>query len=203
MCRSLVRATGLFVVPLFYSLLHAHTKLRDLHAISGTHTLAHITRKTHSLTHNSFTAHTHTHTHAHTHTHTHTQSSVLLYHCKKGELSHSWSGRLVEQQLGNETANMSRTIVDGIIQLGDSDPEFAGIEREKERKCQREYTFILFTCVYTGRFVARQILAAFTPEELLEEEFAKSKSPVPRYSMEHLTGIWCGLKLLVYEAFSY
>ena len=81
------------------------------------HTLTHITLKNHSLTHNSFTA----------------QSSVLLYHCKKGELSHSWSGRLVEQQLGNETANMSRTILDGIIQQGDSDPEFAGTEREKER----------------------------------------------------------------------
>jgi hypothetical protein len=72
------------------------------------------------------------------------------------------------------------------------------------RKSERDYTFILlFTYVYTGRFDARQILAAFTPEELLEEEFAKSKSPVPRYSMEHLTGIWCGLRLLVYEALSY
>jgi hypothetical protein len=66
---------------------------------------------------------------------------VLLYHCKKGELSHSWSGRLVEQQLGNETANMSRTILDGIIQLGDSDPEFAGTEREKERERESVYSY--------------------------------------------------------------
>jgi len=77
---------------------------------------------------------------------------VLLYHCKKGELSHSWSGRLVEQQLGNETANMSRTIVDGIIQLGDSDPEFAGIEREKERKSEKEservYIHTIYMCIY-------------------------------------------------------
>ena len=47
---------------------------------------------------------------------------------------------------------MSRTIVDGIIQLGDSDPEFAGIEREKERKSEKEservYIHTIYMCIY-------------------------------------------------------
>eukprot|EP00802_Teleaulax_amphioxeia_P011978 Tamp_12016.p1 GENE.Tamp_12016~~Tamp_12016.p1 ORF type:complete len:426 (+),score=75.11 Tamp_12016:241-1518(+) len=103
------------------------------------------------------------------------QSSVLLYHRRVGELSHSWSGQVLEQQLGNETANISRTIVDGIIQQGDSDAEFL------------------------GSFQAQQILAAYTPEELLEDEFAHQRSPVPRYTMDHMIGTQWRLRGNIYD----
>ena len=94
------------------------------------------------------------------------QSSVLLYHRRMGEPSHSWMGRLQEMQRGPETANLSRSIRDGIIQQGDSDAEFL------------------------GRFEANQTLAAFSPEELLDDQLARHKSPVPRFSRHHFVGDW-------------
>jgi hypothetical protein len=135
------------------------------------------------------------------------QSSVVMYHRRMGELSHSWVGRLREVQLGPETANMSRrlssvgaheracrprhpstylcrgqhpassshdlspsqplrslgpsfllisssgdcrgSIHEGRIEQGDSDPE------------------------YVGSFQANQTLAAFSQEELLDEQLAR------------------------------
>ena len=92
--------------------------------------------------------------------------SILLYHRRMGELSHSWTGQVLEEQTGNASANVSRSIVSGIIQQGDSDAEFL------------------------GHFEARQTLAAFTKEELLEDEFASQRPLVPLFSMDHLIGAW-------------